>query len=72
MAGSGHTQIKFDGILTWNELKKHINVAGRGIPDTATVLLSSNGSADPELREQQIIVDWDLDEAVEQSVSRRK
>lgn len=62
MSGSGHAQLKFDGELTWKELKKQINLAGRGIPDTALVLLTTDGSSDSKLREQTIHVDWDMSE----------
>lgn len=62
MAGSGHSEIKFDGILTWGEFRKQVILAGRGIPDSATVELKTNGSSNPQLIEQVIGADWDLDE----------
>lgn len=62
MQGSGHTNINFDGIIKWADFKKAIILAGRGIPDDACITFETNGSSKPELREQTIRADWDLND----------
>jgi hypothetical protein len=60
MSGKGNTHLTFDGELTWAEFKKVVNLAGRGIPDTAMVTLTNNGSSNPTLVDQAVVVDWEL------------